>query len=66
MGYWPRQLKRLLREAGFTDIARFHNNRKRLFSNSPREIAAHVAEPLAYRTLAPFWTQIWLRATAQP
>ena len=65
MGYWPRQLKRLLREAGFTDIARFHNNRKRLFSNAPREIAAHVAEPLAYRALAPFWTQIWLRATAK-
>jgi len=65
MGYWPRQLKRLLREAGFTDIERFHNNRKRLFSNAPREIAAHVAEPLAYRALAPFWTQIWLRATAK-
>jgi SAM-dependent methyltransferase len=64
MGYWPRQLKRLLRDGGFTDLARFHNNRKRLFGNAPQEIAAHVAEPLVYRTLAPFWTQIWLRATA--
>ena len=29
----------LLREAGFTDIRRFHNNRKRLFSNAPGDIA---------------------------
>jgi SAM-dependent methyltransferase len=64
MGYWPRQLKRLLHEAGFVDVARFHNNRKRLFGNRPAEIAAHMAEPLVYRVLAPFWTQIWLRATA--
>jgi SAM-dependent methyltransferase len=64
LGYSPRKLKRLLREAGFTDIRRFHNNRKRLFSNSPLDVAAHLAEPLVYRALAPFWTQIWLRATA--
>ena len=64
LGYSPRKLKRLLREAGFSDIRRFHNNRKRLFSNSPRETAAHLAEPLVYRLLAPFWTQIWLRARA--
>jgi SAM-dependent methyltransferase len=64
MGYSPRQLKRLLREAGFAEITRFHNNRKRLFSNRPPEIAAHLAEPLVYRALALFWTQIWLRATA--
>ena len=64
MGYSPRRLKRLLREAGFVEIARFHNNRKRLFTNSPREIAAHVAEPFVYRALGLFWTQIWLRATA--
>jgi 2-polyprenyl-3-methyl-5-hydroxy-6-metoxy-1,4-benzoquinol methylase len=64
LGYSPRKLKKLLREAGFTDIRRFHNNRKRLFSNSPRETAAHLAEPLVYRLLAPFWTQIWLRARA--
>ena len=24
----------------------------------------HLAEPLVYRALGPFWTQIWLRATA--
>ena len=64
LGYSPRRLKRLLREAGFTDIRRFHNNRKRLFSNSPADTAAHLAEPLVYRLLAPFWTQIWLRARA--
>src|SRR5438876_2021485 len=58
LGYSPRKLKKLLREAGFTDIRRFHNNRKRLFSNSPRETAAHLAEPFVYRLLAPFWTQI--------
>jgi 2-polyprenyl-3-methyl-5-hydroxy-6-metoxy-1,4-benzoquinol methylase len=64
LGYSPRRLKRLLREASFTDVRRFHNNRKRLFSNSPTDMAAHIAEPLAYRLLAPFWTQIWLRARA--
>lgn len=64
LGYSPRKLKSLLRDAGFADIRRFHNNRKRLFSNSPRETAAHLAEPLVYRLLAPFWTQIWLRARA--
>jgi 2-polyprenyl-3-methyl-5-hydroxy-6-metoxy-1,4-benzoquinol methylase len=66
LGYSPRTLKRLLREAGFTEIRRFHNNRKRLFSNSPGDTAAHVAEPLVYRFLAPFWTQIWLRASTRP
>ena len=65
LGYTPRRLKRLLREAGFDRVQRFHNNRKRLFGNSPREIVAHVAEPLVYRLLSPFWTQIWLRATAR-
>jgi len=64
LGYSPRKLKGLLREAGFKDIHRFHNNRKRLFSNSPRETAAHLAEPFVYRLLGPFWTQIWLRARA--
>jgi len=62
LGYSPRRLKRLLREAGFSEVRRFHNNRKRLFSNSPADTAAHHAEPLTYRLLAPFWTQIWLRA----
>ena len=65
LGYTPRRLKRLLREAGFTDVRRFHNTRKRLFSNTPREVAAHLAEPFAFRALAPFWTQIWLRARAR-
>ena len=64
LGYSPRGLKRLLRDQGFTDVQRFHNTRKRLFSNTPRDVAAHLAEPLLYRALAPFWTQIWLRATA--
>jgi 2-polyprenyl-3-methyl-5-hydroxy-6-metoxy-1,4-benzoquinol methylase len=64
LGHSPRSLKRLLREAGFTDIRRFHNNRKRLFSNTPRDAASHLAEPLVYRLLAPFWTQIWLRSHA--
>jgi 2-polyprenyl-3-methyl-5-hydroxy-6-metoxy-1,4-benzoquinol methylase len=65
LGYSPRKLKRLLRDAGFTDIRRFHNNRKRLFGNTARDIVAHLAEPLTYRVLAPFWTQIWLRARAR-
>ena len=64
LGYTPRRLKRLLREQGFSEIHRFHNTRKRLFSNSPRDVAAHLAEPFVYRVLAPFWTQIWLRARA--
>jgi SAM-dependent methyltransferase len=64
LGYTPRALKRLLRQAGFTDIQRFHNNRKRLFSNTFRDTGAHLVEPFAFRLLAPFWTQIWLRARA--
>ncbi|MFL5922007.1 MAG: class I SAM-dependent methyltransferase [Gaiellaceae bacterium] len=64
LGYSPRRLKRLLREAGFVDVRRFHNNRKRLFSNAPADTAAHLAEPLVYRLMAPFWTQIWMRARA--
>jgi 2-polyprenyl-3-methyl-5-hydroxy-6-metoxy-1,4-benzoquinol methylase len=64
LGYSPRKLKKLMREAGFTDVRRFHNNRKRLFSNTPRETAAHLVEPVVYRLLGPFWTQIWLRARA--
>ncbi|HEX9415887.1 MAG TPA: class I SAM-dependent methyltransferase [Gaiellaceae bacterium] len=65
LGYSPRRLKHALKGAGFTEIERFHNNRKRLFSNSPRDLLAHLAEPIAYRVLAPFWTQIWLRAVAR-
>jgi 2-polyprenyl-3-methyl-5-hydroxy-6-metoxy-1,4-benzoquinol methylase len=65
LGYTPRRLKRLLRQSGFGDVERFHNNRKRLFGNSAREVLSHLLEPFAYRVLAPFWTQIWLRATAE-
>jgi 2-polyprenyl-3-methyl-5-hydroxy-6-metoxy-1,4-benzoquinol methylase len=62
LGYSPRHLKRLLRDSGFRKIERFHNNRKRLFSNSLTDTIAHLAEPLTYRLLAPMWTQVWLRA----
>ena len=64
LGYTPHRLKRLLRAQGFTEIRRFHNTRKRLFSNAPGDVGAHLAEPWVYRVLAPFWTQIWLRARA--
>ena len=63
-GYSSRQLKGLLRAAGFVDIERFHNNRKRLFANGVGDTLAHLAEPLVYRSLAPFWTANWLRARA--
>ena len=63
LGYSPRRLKQLLRESGFGRVERFHNNRKRLYGNSPADLLRHLAEPLLYRALAPFWTQIWLRAT---
>jgi SAM-dependent methyltransferase len=63
-GYSSRRLKGLLREHGFEHVRRFHNNRKRLFSNAPREVTAHLAEPFVFRALAPFWTQIWLTARA--
>jgi len=63
-GYSPRRLKRVLRAHGFTQIQRFHNNRKRLYSNTPRDLAAHLAEPFVFRALGLFWTQIWLRARA--
>lgn len=66
LGYTPRKLRRLLKEAGFARVERFHNNRKRLFSNRPADLASHLVEPLVYRALGPFWTQIWLRATAGP
>ena len=64
LGYSPHKLKKLLRAARFADIRRFHNRRKQLFSNSPGDVAAHLAEPWVYRILGPFWTQIWLRARA--
>jgi SAM-dependent methyltransferase len=61
MGYSSRRLKQYLRGAGFQGVERFHNNRKRLYSNRPGDVLAHLVEPLAYRLLAPFWTQVWLR-----
>ena len=64
LGYTPHKLKRILRDQGFTDIHRFHPVRKRLPSNSPRDVAVHLGGPFAYRALGPFWTQIWLRARA--
>ena len=64
MGYTPYRLKRLLREQGFSDIERFHPVHKRLPSNAPRDVLRHLVGPLAYRVMAPFWTQIWLRARA--
>jgi SAM-dependent methyltransferase len=64
LGFTPRRLKRALRHSGFTDTRRFHNNGKRLFSNQPVDVLRHLAEPLVYRALGPFWTQIWLRARA--
>jgi 2-polyprenyl-3-methyl-5-hydroxy-6-metoxy-1,4-benzoquinol methylase len=64
-GYSARALRRLLRRNGFRDVRRFHSNRRRLFGNSPRDVFWHFAEPLAFRALAPFWGQVWLRATAE-
>jgi 2-polyprenyl-3-methyl-5-hydroxy-6-metoxy-1,4-benzoquinol methylase len=64
LGFTPHRLKRVLRASGFVDVRRFHNNRKRLYSNAPLDVLSHVAEPLVYRLLSPFWTQIWLRGTA--
>ena len=64
MGYSSHQLKRLVREQGFRDVQRFHPVRKRLPSNAPRDVARHLAGPFVQRTLAPFLSQVWLRATA--
>ena len=65
LGYTPRRFKKLLREAGFDDIQRFHNNRKRLYGNSPKDFLSHLVEPIVYRALGVFWTQIWIRAVAR-
>jgi 2-polyprenyl-3-methyl-5-hydroxy-6-metoxy-1,4-benzoquinol methylase len=64
LGYSTRRVKKLARAAGFADLERFHNNRLRLYSNGPRETVLHLAEPFVYRTLAPWWTRIWLRGRA--
>jgi 2-polyprenyl-3-methyl-5-hydroxy-6-metoxy-1,4-benzoquinol methylase len=64
MGYSSRRLKQLLRQQGFRDVERFHPVRKRLPSNAPRDVARHLAGPFVQRSLAPFLSQIWLRAIA--
>jgi len=64
LGYRSRRLRSLLRDAEFVDVRRFHNNRKRLYSNSVGDTAAHLLEPLTYRLIGSFLTQIWLRARA--
>ena len=60
-GYSTSAYKRMLRAGGFVHVQRFHNNRKRLYSNSPADLVAHLAEPFVYRLLAPMWTASWLR-----
>ena len=64
LGFPPHRLRRLLREAGFKNVRRYHSNRRRLYGNRPRDIAAHLVEPLAFRALASFRTQVWMRALA--
>ena len=64
LGFTPFRLRRLLRKAGFSNIRRFHSNRRRLYGNRPSEIAMHLLEPLAFRALAPFRTQVWMLARA--
>jgi len=64
LGYSARRLRRLLRDAGFVGVCRFHNSRKRLYSNTAGDTAAHLMEPLVYRLSGSFLTQIWLRAQA--
>jgi 2-polyprenyl-3-methyl-5-hydroxy-6-metoxy-1,4-benzoquinol methylase len=71
LGYSTFHLKRLLRREGFTHLRRFHSNRRIrymdrpiLYGNSPGDVLAHLAEPWIYRIFAPFWAQIFIRATA--
>ncbi len=64
LGITPFRLRRLLRASGFNAIERFHSNRRRLYSNRPHEVFMHLMEPLAFRTLAPFRAQVWMRAAA--
>jgi SAM-dependent methyltransferase len=70
-GFSTFRLKRLARREGFVDVRRFHSNRRILYAdrpllygNRPLEVAQHLVEPLVYRVFAPFWAQIWIRATA--
>jgi SAM-dependent methyltransferase len=70
-GFSTLQVKRLARRAGFTDVRRFHSNRRvlhegrpLLYGNGPLEVAQHLVEPIVYRVFAPFWAQMWIRGTA--
>ena len=63
-GYSPRRLKRLIREAGFGEVERFHRARRSVFGNRPLDVARHFGGPLVVRALAPFWAETWLRARA--
>lgn len=63
-GYSSRRLKLLVREAGFTDVERLHRARRLIFGNRPLDVARHLGGALVLRALAPFWTQVWLRARA--
>jgi SAM-dependent methyltransferase len=65
LGYSTRRLKKLAHQAGFAQLERFHNNRLRLYSNAPLQTLMHLAEPVVYRALGPFWTRIWLRGVAR-
>jgi SAM-dependent methyltransferase len=46
-------------------VERFQNNRKRLYGPGARDVVFHLVEPIIYRLLAPFWTQVWIRARAR-
>jgi 2-polyprenyl-3-methyl-5-hydroxy-6-metoxy-1,4-benzoquinol methylase len=70
-GFSTRHVKKLARDAGFTDVRRFHSNRRLLhegrpllYGNRPADVLQHVVEPVVYRVFAPFWAQMWIRGTA--
>jgi SAM-dependent methyltransferase len=70
-GFSTFRVKRLARRAGFTDVRRFHSNRRvlhegrpLLYGNRPLDVAQHIVEPAVYRVFAPFWAQMWIRGTA--
>ena len=64
-GYTPHRLKRLLRDAGFDRVERLHRHgRRSLYGNRPSDIVRHLGAPVVQRALAPFWTDVWMRARA--
>jgi 2-polyprenyl-3-methyl-5-hydroxy-6-metoxy-1,4-benzoquinol methylase len=63
-GYAPHRLKRLVRDAGFTDVRRLHRNRRTTHGNRPLDVARHFGGPLVLRVLGPFWAETWLLARA--